>query len=363
MGEKTKHVDFLIVGGGIAGTTLALELQKLGASVTIYDNQFNRSSSRVAAGLISAMVPRNVRKTWLSDQIFPHVFNYYKSFEDQWNEHFIDEIPTLQIHKNLRQVHNWTIRAGEPGFEKYLNINAPQLPECMKPLNFDCIEVLLTGRLDVTKFIDLAKVHIPQKENSFYFEGQFHYNELIGDSGDWIYEEIKYSKVVFADGVNIHLNPFFNYLPFNPSGGDILKVKIEGIPQSHILKKKEWLLPIGNNEWLAGSTYHSDNYSTQEKESDSDWLIQELESWVGKPIQLIEHKRGVRPTVAERRPYLGEHPIQQNLFVYNGLGSKGSSLVSVLSEQFAQHLFNQAPLYSEVNIEQYHPLFFAKTEL
>ncbi len=356
MGEKAKQVDFLIVGGGIAGCTLALELEKLGKTISIIDNQLESSSSRVAAGLLSPMVPRNVRKTWLSDQIFPHVFEYYKEFETRWNISLISQINTLQIHKNLRQVHNWTIRAGEPGFESYLNINAPELPDCMKPLNFDCIEVLQTGRLNVKQFIDSAKNHFSQSENTQYLISEFIYSDLFKNQHGWEYHGQQFEKVVFAEGIGILKNPFFNYLPFNPSGGDILKVRIPKIPQSHILKKKEWVLPIGQNEWLAGSTYHTNDLDVVPQKKDADWLVEELSSWLGQPIEVLEHQRGVRPTVAERKPYLGEHPKEYNLFVYNGLGSKGSSLVSYFSSHYAQHLVNQMPLLSDVQIRQYDEL-------
>ena len=358
MGEKTKQVDFLIVGGGIAGCTLAIELEKLGKTVTVIDNQFESSSSRVAAGLLSPMVPRNVRKTWLSDHIFPNVFGYYKSFETLWNTSLISQINTLQIHKNLRQVHNWTIRAGEPGFETYLNIHAPELPDYMKPLNFDCIEVLQTGRLNVKNFIDGAKKHLAQSNNTDYIVAEFNYSALTQHLQGWEYLGNHFEKVVFAEGIGILNNPFFNYLPFNPSGGDILKVRIPNIPQAHILKKKEWVLPIGNDEWLAGSTYHTNDLETV-PQKDADWLVEELSSWIGQPIEIIEHQRGVRPTVAERKPYLGEHPKECNLFVYNGLGSKGSSLVSYFSPHYAEHLVNHSPLMTEVEIRQYDELFEA----
>ncbi len=350
MGEKTIHVDYLIIGGGIAGCTLALELDRLNQSFLIIDNQFAASSSRVAAGLLSPMVPRNVRKTWMSDQLFPHVFEYYQQFELLWNTSLIDKINTLQIHKNLRQVHNWTIRAGEPGFESYLNINAPELPDCMKPLNFDCIEVLQTGRLNVQKFIELTK----KTFSDSYMIDEFDHTELKQQESSWNYRGTEFKAVVFAEGIGILNNPYFKFLPFNPSGGDILKVKIDDIPTTHILKKKEWILPIGTNEWLAGSTYHPNDLNTTPLESDAKWLKEELESWIGQPIEILKHYRGVRPTVAERKPYIGEHPVLKGLFVYNGLGSKGSSLVSYFSPLLAQHLINNESMPEEVEILKYY---------
>ena len=360
MSEKTINVDFLIVGAGIAGTTLALELSKLNQRVLVIDNHYPLSSSRVAAGLISPMVPRNVRKTWKCDEIFPHVFSYYQAFEKEWNSSFMEVIPSLQIHKNLRQVHNWTIRAGEPGFDKYLNIHAPQLPECMKPLNFDCIEVLQTGRLDVYKFLEIAKSHFTNK-NIFYKEEEFNYFDLIQSNTGWNYKEIQASKVIFSEGIGVLNNPYFQYLPFNPSGGDIIKVEIQNIPQTHILKKKEWLIPIGNSQWIGGSTYHSNDLSVNPEQKDADWLIQEFESWIGQPVKLLTHVKGIRPTVAERRPYLGEHPLLKSLFIYNGLGSKGSSLASILSSHYANSLVNNSPLLDELNIDQFKDLVSQET--
>jgi hypothetical protein len=44
-----------------------------------------------------------------------------------------------------------------------------------------------------------------------------------------------------------------------------------------------------------------------------------------------------------------DHP---RLFVYNGLGSKGSSLVSYLSPNYAEHLVNGKELIEEVDVNR-----------
>jgi flavin-dependent dehydrogenase len=75
------HAEFLIVGAGIAGTSLALELHKRGSSVEIIDAYNPLSSSRVAAGMMNPMVPRNVQKAWYCDAIYPSVFEYYEEWQ------------------------------------------------------------------------------------------------------------------------------------------------------------------------------------------------------------------------------------------------------------------------------------------
>jgi flavin-dependent dehydrogenase len=76
-----KEKKILIIGAGIAGSTLAMELDAHGHSVTLFDNQFEHSSSRVAAGLLNPIVPKGVRKTWQCHNIFPHVFDYYQGWQ------------------------------------------------------------------------------------------------------------------------------------------------------------------------------------------------------------------------------------------------------------------------------------------
>ena len=41
------------------------------------------------------------------------------------------------------------------------------------------------------------------------------------------------------------------------------------------------------------------------------------------------------------------------MFIFNGLGTKGSSLAPYFANHFVEHLVHQKPLMKEVNIERY----------
>ena len=60
--------DFLIVGQGIAGTTLAMELIAQGASVLVIDAYNKSSSSQVAAGLFNPIAFRRVALGWNANE-------------------------------------------------------------------------------------------------------------------------------------------------------------------------------------------------------------------------------------------------------------------------------------------------------
>ena len=75
-------VDYLIVGQGLAGTTLAFHLLKSNKKIFILDDCDSTSSSRVAAGLFNPITGKRNVKTWKADILFPYMKNFYRELED-----------------------------------------------------------------------------------------------------------------------------------------------------------------------------------------------------------------------------------------------------------------------------------------
>jgi glycine/D-amino acid oxidase-like deaminating enzyme len=70
------------------------------------------------------------------------------------------------------------------------------------------------------------------------------------------------------------------------------------------------------------------------------------------PYQIIQHRSAIRPTVKDRRPFLGFHPEYKNVGIFNGMGTKGLSLAPFFARHFVQHLVNGTPLMKEVDIKR-----------
>ena len=340
MGNKPKHI--LIVGSGLAGSTLALELIRRRNKVQVIDNLAPNSSSRVAAGIINPVVPRGVKRTWQYQEIFPIVFDYYRKLESQLQSEFIYEFPMLQIHTNENERNEWRKR-GE----------VPEMAELLNPHGDDTI-VNHCGRLDVLKFLNATQMEL-EKNNQFISE-QFAYSDLIfQDTGMVEYHGKQFDEVVFCEGVGINQNPWFNHLFFDPTGGDILTVRIPDLSNKKIIKQKQWIVPTKEKDvFLLGSTFHKQSTSEVTNPSDAEFLLERARLITGKEITLIKHQRSIRPTVQHRRPYLGRHHAFKNLCVYNGLGSKGSALCSWLSPMMADFITYNTPMNDDVDISLSH---------
>ncbi|MFM7324887.1 MAG: FAD-dependent oxidoreductase, partial [Nodosilinea sp.] len=48
-----RHSDILIVGGGIIGLAIALDLHQQGATVTLLSKRFEEAASHAAAGMLA----------------------------------------------------------------------------------------------------------------------------------------------------------------------------------------------------------------------------------------------------------------------------------------------------------------------
>ena len=65
------HVDYLIVGQGIAGTVLSYTLLEKGKTALVIDKNQAQTSSKVATGICNPITGRRWAKTWQGDKLFP----------------------------------------------------------------------------------------------------------------------------------------------------------------------------------------------------------------------------------------------------------------------------------------------------
>ncbi len=350
----SKKVDVLIVGAGITGSTLALELLAQGVTIHLIDNQEPNSSSRIAAGLINPIISKGIRKTWQYDQLFPAVFDYYKQWEKEFEERFISRYPYLVMHANSNENKQWERRALSLELTELLEISNFQCPQLVLDRHPYITKVNHCGRLDVQRFL-LAAQHRFMALKSFCAEEFIHNALRCNSENHWCYKNIEAKKVVFCEGMGIGKNPWFNKLFFDPTVGDVLTVTIPGLDAAFMYKKKAWLIPTREPfQFLLGNNFLKVETNNEDLSIEAEALILCAKEITGLPVTLLQHKRGIRPTIQNRRPYLGQHPNYNNLFVYNGLGSKGVSLCSWLSPMMANHLVEKSVLPVDLDINGFN---------
>jgi len=340
-----KIINFLIVGQGIAGTTLAHKLYEIGNTVHLIDNKHQSSSSLVAGGVTHPMSFKRIILSWKADSLIPVAKAYYNAFEATFKTKVFHELHMTRVFSSIEEQNNWQGRMADIPMKDIISdeefgLNFP----------FGSGKVNMAGRLDVALYLSRSKEFF--KEKDIISEEQFDYNQLMVSAGGVNYQEIEAENIIFCEGFKINQNPYFNYIPLSPTKGEILIIKTKDLPDC-ILSQGCFVMPIGDDKYVLGATYDRDNINQETTKLGKEQLIEKLKAIGDFDFDIIEHRAGVRPTTHDRRPILGTHPKHSNMHIFNGLGSKGVMLAPHFAGELIEHITKGVQLNEEVSVSRY----------
>ena len=340
MSEST---DFLIVGGGIAGHILQIQLQAQGCSSLVLDVPQNNSSSVVAAGLVNPVAGKFFTLTWRAEEIFENLASFYTTVENRLNSSFFTPKVLTRIFATAGEQNIWLSKAHQAKYKNYCTFENTEVPGLKS--NYGILKIDRGGELDVSAFLQACKLHFNHHSHRFDLKDL--------DMKTNSYQDIKFKHIVFCEGYEVVKNPWFNNLPFVPTKGELLEIRAE-LPQTDtIYLGPVFLQPKGNKLWKIGATYAPhvlDNKPTSEKRME---LQTRLDKIMDVPYEVIHHTAGIRPATEDRRPLIGRHAAHSNMYIFNGFGSKGVSLIPLLAKEFIDFVLNNAPLHPEVTIHRF----------
>jgi glycine/D-amino acid oxidase-like deaminating enzyme len=349
-------IDYLIVGQGIAGTCLAHQFLDKGVSFKILQNNALPSSSKVAGGMINPLTGKRLARTWKHEIIFDYLDQFYTQLEDKLNTKFLSKIQLYRPYKNENQKHQFEKAIFLKRLTDFVEI-IPAENE-ISPIIDAPVGGLIThdsGKLDVNNFLDSSAALF--KKNDIFVDGNFDVTSFLSDSENITYKDFSFHKVVFCEGVHAQNNPLFDWLPFNPVKGETLDVSLGEHQLDQIINQGVWLMPIGNGQYKMGSTYDWDNLDFKATEKAKNEILDKSKSFLKVVPSILAQSAGIRPAVKDRRPIMGKHPKYDNVFIFNGLGTKGVSLAPYFSLQLTEHLIEQKEIDIESTIERFYPLY------
>ena len=212
-------------------------------------------------------------------------------------------------------------------------------------------EVLETGRIDVKPLMDAYKEDLLKK--NLFFETDFDYSSLkILDDGI-AYQSINAKHIVFAEGFGVTKNPYFNNLPLVPAKGELLIIHAPNLKINYVLKASAFLIPLGDDLYIVGATYEWKDLSHAVSDSAREQLLDKLKKLINCEYEVVNQVAGIRPTVKDRRPLVGRHEIHKNMYVLNGLGTRGVMIGPYVANQLYNFIENAIPLDIEIHITRF----------
>lgn len=346
-------LDVIVVGQGIAGSMLSWFLLQENQNILVID-EFNPSSAtHVAPGVTNPITGRKFVKTWLADELIPFAAATYHQFEELFQQTLLHPIPIIKLFDSVKAQNDWSVRCSIPGYVSYIkNERVIYLaPEKVKN-DFGGFEINGGTKLDASKFLTHYRNLLEQKE--LLLNEKFSFADLEVKEDFVVYKGKKARRVIFCEGASAIKNPYFKFLPFQLAKGECLVVKIDDFYADRIISGEVGILPTfaGKDEYFIGATHEWNFDDDQPSEKGKNELLGNLSTVLNAPYKIISHRSAIRPTVKDRRPFIGFHPEYKSVGIFNGMGTKGLSLAPFFASHFAKHLVTGTALMKEVDIRR-----------
>jgi glycine oxidase len=331
------ETDFLIIGQGLAGTLLAYELMQSGNDVQVIDNQHFEAATAVAGGLINPITGRRIVKTEQIDELLPFAKATYQSLEKYLNIKLWQEQKVLWSLSTIKEENDWYVRASQVGIKDYV-VAEPELKDILtKVKNITSFgEVRHAAQVNISLLISaFAKKLL--SENRLLLE-KFDFDALTIQADCIIYKNIKAKKIIFCEGHRGRFNPLFQGLNFAVAKGEALIIKAEDLPNDRVLKNNITVCPLPDGAFWVGSNYEWNPSDCQPSEHIRQEFETHLDAFLNVPYQVVAHHAAIRPTMKDRQILTLIHPDFSNVAMFNGLGTKGTSLAPYWAAHFAKAL-------------------------
>lgn len=351
-----KQVDYLIVGQGLAGSTLAMECIRRGKKVYVVDEPGQNRASVISAGICNPITGRAMKKSWLADRLFPFLQDWYTDSEKILGGKFFTRLPVYRPFLSREEQQEWSAKADDETLRLFVERVWTQ-PFVGDKLNnpHGGLEVRQSGMLDVIRWVTAVREMLKEKEmylTEFFDEGEVR----IGD--DVSYGDVRASYLIFCNGLAARNSKWFHWLPLRPLKGETLTLRSVSFPADKIISRGVYLVPANRNGvFVAGSTYEHEPFVEGTSEAGLIHLRRQLDKWIRSPYEVIHQDWGMRPAVTDRRPLLGSHPGSSKTIIFNGLGTKGVSLAPYFASVLIDWLDRGAALPPEVNISRFKALY------
>ncbi|MGA0273823.1 MAG: NAD(P)/FAD-dependent oxidoreductase [Flavobacteriaceae bacterium] len=352
-------LDTLIVGYGLAGFHLAWQLKSHNKNFLILSDPSIKGASRSAAGVCNPTVLKRYTLAWQGLAFSKYAEEHYANLEQKLNHNFFHKLPIHRYFFSSAEQNEWYTASQKPGLIHFLKseIALDAEPTIKRQLGYGIVEQV--GRLDIKGLLD----HFKQKiAPSSFREASFDYNALQLTPEKIMYQGVTAKRIVFCEGFGLKTNPWFNYLPLLGSKGEYLIIKAPHLITDYLIKGGVFIVPLKADLYWVGATFSPQDKTLHPTEKGKNWLRQKLEDLINVPYEIHTHGAAIRPTVIDRRPLLGAHPQAPNIFVFNGLGTRGVLMAPLLSKWLYEFIEKGKQLPEELSIDRFENYFSTRLE-
>ncbi len=348
----SRQVDTIILGQGIAGSMLSWFLLKRGQKVMVIDDGCQAAASKVAIGTCNPITGVRFVKTWRVETLFPFAQQTYAEIEQALQTRFCYSISIYRAFPNEKLRSKWLRKADLPDYRPFIESvhTEPVFAEyCHDPLG----GILLRGgfRVDTKSFLAAYRAFLRARDA--LLETRISSDEIRFGAGEVTIGPLRGKRLILCTGADEALAPIFPPLPFSISKGEVMRISAGGLELDTVFNKGIFILPEGNGVFAVGASHDHEHIDTVPSADGRAYLDAGVRKAIRSEFKVISQEAGLRPTTRDRRPFIGLHPDNASLAIFNGFGGKGFSVVPYFAEQFSRHLLDGDPVDADVCIDRW----------
>ena len=343
-------IDYLIVGCGLAGISFAEKALQHNKTIVVVDND-SQNSSKIAGGLYNPVILKRFSEVWEAQAQLVTMNEFYTQLKPKIGRQFDFKMPIVRKFFSVEEQNNWFAASDKPALAPFLSTQLHFKEYKGIPAPFGYGEVLHTGYVDTASLLESYRNYLI--ENHRFRQESFDYAAIVFEEDSVRYKDVQAKHIIFAEGFGLHANPYFNQLPLDGTKGELFIIKAPDLDLDVIVNTSVFILPLGNDLFKVGATYNWKDKTDLPTEEGKAELVERIQEIIGCDFEIITHFAGVRPTVRDRRPLVGTHPIHKQIHVLNGLGTRGVMLGPDMAKALYNAIENQIPLPKEIDIQRF----------
>jgi glycine oxidase len=300
--------------------------ERNGITFRIYDPGHARAATRVGAGLVSPLTGQRLAPTWRFADWRDEVLGIYRELEADLNVSLVREFRIERRFRNAQQRVRFLSR-----------LERPEVVPWIAAVETDAL--IMRGAFQV----DTATL-IGRLRERWQRDGKLRASAWSPGTDSTSGPVIWCTGAVAPPGLAV---------PWEPSRGEIVRGKLDGLAPQMVLNDGQWVLPLKDDRALIGALFDRDNLQAGVTDAGQEELHAAALRLTGQSLRTPAADSGIRVNVRDRRPVVGWWSGERQMGVFGALASKGALWAPKLAWQWCHDRLGGAALDPEVRPDRF----------
>lgn len=363
--NRVQNYDYLILGAGLAGVSVADKLLKRNKSVLLIDKQgIGFGASGTPLGLVNPATGRFATLSENAELLYDGIFKKLSEVQEVNPNHFFKKSGVLRpatdakIAEKMRSNYEnttWPSDWCKWLDEKEIRDLEPQIK---------CVEgglwLPIGISVNVKEYLLTYVSNLKKKGLETNFDGDLSIEKSLSD---WSVRnnEFQFSaaNLIVTSGYESSLFPFWKELKIHAVKGELAVYEHNNdFPFDFAVSALGYISSIDKKRFVIGSTYDHRFEDLNPTEKGLNYLETRCAAVLPdllKSAKLIERWSGVRASTPNRKPIIGMHPKDNSVSIFAGLGSKGLLYSEYYAGKLVRHLLEDEKIEKEYSVTKFFP--------